>query len=125
MSHAMRTRRPSAGLADPGGPGTAAKGGGLLLLLVAAIGFPLVYTNPSVTQYGVFALIYVTSAVAWNIFSGNSGYIALGQAVFYGSGAYALAITARDWHVQGIAAFALLPLCAAVGALIAVPFGLI
>jgi branched-chain amino acid transport system permease protein len=125
MSHAMRTRRPSAGLADPGGLGTAAKGGGVLLLLVAAVGFPLVYGNPSVTQYGVFALIYVTAATGWNIFSGNSGYIALGQAVFYGSGAYTLAIAAQDWHIQGTAAFALIALSGAVGALIAVPFGLV
>jgi len=41
-----------------------------------------------VTNYGVYAMIYVTVASAWNIFSGNTGYISLGQAVFYGSGAY-------------------------------------
>src|SRR5579863_966789 len=130
MSHAAPTRRSPAGLAVPSGLGrmpasTAAKGGGLLLLVVAAVAFPQVYTNPAVTQYGVFALIYVTAATGWNIFSGNTGYIALGQAVFYGSGAYALAIAARDWHIQGVAAFALLPLCAVAGALIAVPFGLV
>src|SRR5579863_9622993 len=130
MSHAAPTRRSPAGLAVPSGLGpvpasTAAKGGGLLLLVAAAVAFPQVYTNPAVTQYGVFALIYVTAATGWNIFSGNTGYIALGQAVFYGSGAYALAIAARDWHIQGVAAFALLPLCAVGGALIAVPFGLV
>jgi branched-chain amino acid transport system permease protein len=125
MSHAARTRRPSAGLAVPGGLSTAAKGGGLLLLVLAAVAFPQVYTNPAVTNYGVFALIFVTAATAWNIFSGNTGYISLGQAVFYGSGAYAMGIAARDWHIQGTTAFALLPLAGAVGALIAVPFGLI
>jgi branched-chain amino acid transport system permease protein len=125
MSHAMRTRRPSAGLDAPGGLGAAAKGGGLLLLAVAVVGFPQVFSNPAVTNYGVFALIYITAATAWNIFSGNSGYIALGQAVFYGSGAYAMGIAARDWNVQGTAAFALIALAGAVGALIAVPFGLI
>jgi len=130
VSHAAPTRRPLAGLAAPGGLGpvsasTVAKGGGLLLLVVAAVGFPQVYTNPAVTNYGVLALIYVVAATAWNIFSGNTGYISLGQAVFYGSGAYAMAIAARDWHLQGTSAFALLPLCGAVGALIAIPFGLI
>jgi branched-chain amino acid transport system permease protein len=103
----------------------AAKGGGLVALAVVAVLFPQVFTNPSVTNYGVLALIYVTCATSWNIFSGNTGYISLGQAVFYGSGAYAMGIAARDWHVQGTMVFALLPLCAAVGALIAVPFGLI
>jgi branched-chain amino acid transport system permease protein len=130
VSRAAPTRRRPAGLAVPGGLGpvpasTAAKGVGLLLLVAAAVAFPQVYTNPAVTLYGVFALIYVTAATGWNIFSGNTGYISLGQAVFYGSGAYALAIGAHDWHIQGLASFALLPLCAAVGALIAVPFGLI
>jgi ABC-type branched-subunit amino acid transport system ATPase component/ABC-type branched-subunit amino acid transport system permease subunit len=103
----------------------AAKGGGLVALAVVAVLFPQVFTNPSVTNYGVLALIYVTCATSWNIFSGNTGYISLGQAVFYGSGAYAMGIAARDWHVEGDMVFALLPLSAAVGALIAVPFGLI
>ena len=62
--------------------------------------FPQVFTNPSVTNYGVLALIFVTAAVGWHIFSGNTGYIPLGQAVFFGSGAYAMGIAARDWHMQ-------------------------
>ena len=105
--------------------GVAGKGGGLLLLILIAVAFPQVFTNPAVTNYGVFALIFVTCATAWNIFSGNTGYISLGQAVFYGSGAYAMGIAARDWHMEGNAVFWLLPLSAAVGAIIAVPFGLI
>jgi branched-chain amino acid transport system permease protein len=125
VSRARPTPRPLAGLAAPGGLGTAAKGGGLLLLAVAAVGFPQVFSNPSITNYGVFALIYIVAASAWNIFSGNSGYISLGQAVFYGSGAYALALAAKDWNIQGTTAFALIPFAGAVGALIAVPYGLI
>jgi branched-chain amino acid transport system permease protein len=70
-------------------------------------------------------MIFVTCAVAWNIFSGNTGYISLGQAVFYGSGAYAMGVAAQDWHIQGTGVFALLPLSGAVGAVIAIPFGLI
>jgi branched-chain amino acid transport system permease protein len=99
--------------------------GGLLALIAVAIAFPQVYTNPAVTNYGVFALIYITAASGWNIFSGNTGYISLGQAVFYGSGAYAMGIAARDWNITGTMVFALLPLSMAVGALIAVPFGLV
>jgi branched-chain amino acid transport system permease protein len=104
---------------------TFAKGGGLVVLLVLAVLFPQVFTNPSVTSYGVLALIFATAAVAWHIFSGNSGYISLGQAVFYGSGAYTMGIAARDWNLQGTSVFELIPLCGAVGAAIAVPFGLI
>jgi branched-chain amino acid transport system permease protein len=101
------------------------KGGGLLVLAVIVILFPQVYSNPAITNYGVYALIYVTVASAWNIFSGNTGYISLGMAVFYGSGAYALGAAASGWHVQGSSAFYLVPFAGLVGAIIAVPFGLI
>jgi branched-chain amino acid transport system permease protein len=67
----------------------------------------------------------VAAAAAWNIFSGYSGYISLGHAVFFGSGAYTVAILARDWHLTGDAVFALLPLAAVTAAAFAVPFGLV
>ena len=102
-----------------------AKAGSLVVLLVLAVAFPQVFSNPAVTEYGVFALVFATAAVAWHIFSGNTGYISLGQAVFYGSGAYAMGIAARDWHIQGTAVFELLPFAGAVGAVIAIAFGLI
>jgi len=104
---------------------TLVKGGGLIVLLVLAVLFPQVFANPAVTNYGILALIFATAAVAWHIFAGNTGYISLGQAVFYGSGAYAMGVAARDWHVQGTSVFELLPLSGAVGAAIAIPFGLI
>jgi branched-chain amino acid transport system permease protein len=103
----------------------AARAAGLVVLAVALIGFPLVFTNPVASNYGVYALIFVAAATAWNTFSGFSGYISLGNAVFFGSGAYTLGIAAKDWHVTGVAAFALLPLCALVAGVIAVPFGLL
>jgi branched-chain amino acid transport system permease protein len=105
--------------------GTAVKGGLLVAVIALAIAFPQVLTNPAVTNYGVFAMIFVTVASAWNIFSGNSGYISLGHAVFYGSGAYALGLMAKGWNVQGTTVFALLPLVGLIGAGIALVFGLI
>src|SRR5713226_4441245 len=97
----------------------------LIVLAVAAIAFPLVFGSPVVTNYAIYALIFVAVVSAWNVFSGFSGYISLGHAVFFGSGAYTVGIAARDWHVNGVAVFALLPLAAVVGAAIAVPFGLV
>ena len=97
----------------------------LIVLAVAAIAFPLVFSSPVVTNYAIYALIFVAVVSAWNVFSGFSGYISLGHAVFFGSGAYTVGIAARDWHINGVAVFALLPLAAAVGAVIAVPFGLV
>jgi branched-chain amino acid transport system permease protein len=102
-----------------------ARAAGLIALVAAAVAFPLVFPNPVATNYGVFTLIFVAVASAWNVFSGYSGYISLGHAVFFGSGAYTLGIAARDWHVSGTTVFALLPLTAVAGALIAVPFGLV
>ncbi len=101
------------------------KGGGILLLAAAALLFPQVFSNPAISNYGVYAMIFVTVASAWNIFSGYSGYISIGHAVFFGSGAYAMGTAAEHWHITGDGTFALMALAAAVGAIIAVPFGLI
>jgi branched-chain amino acid transport system permease protein len=98
---------------------------GLAVLLLAAVLLPLVFPSPLATNYGVYALIFAAVASAWNIFSGFSGYISLGHAVFFGSGAYTVGIAARDWHVSGLGVFALLALAPVVGAAIAVPFGLV
>jgi branched-chain amino acid transport system permease protein len=88
--------------------------------------FPLLITDPTATSIAVFTLIFMVAATAWNIFSGYSGYIALGHAVFFGSGGYAVAMAARDWHVGGgWTVFALLPFAGLVAAGIAIPFGLI
>ncbi|HZE05783.1 MAG TPA: branched-chain amino acid ABC transporter permease, partial [Solirubrobacteraceae bacterium] len=88
--------------------------------------FPLWVTDPSTTSIAVFVLIFMVSATAWNMFSGYSGYLALGHAVFFGCGGYAVAMAARDWHVAGgWAVFALLPFGGVVAGLIAIPFGLV
>jgi branched-chain amino acid transport system permease protein len=95
-------------------------------VLIAVIGvFPLVFTNPTVTSFGVITLIFAAVASAWNMFSGFSGYLSLGHAVFYGTGAYFLAVAAKDWNLNGADVFWLLPLAGAVAALIAVPLGLV
>src|SRR5262249_55340861 len=104
----------------PGGP--ALRRAGLAVVLLAACGFPLVFTNQQVASIGVDTLIFVTAAVAWNIFSGYSGYISLGHAVFFGSGAYAAGVAARDWQITGPAEFALLPLAAVAAAAPPGPF---
>ena len=95
------------------------------VLLLAGVIFPLVITNETATQIAVDTLLYVTAAVAWNLFSGFSGYISLGHAVFFGTGAYTVGIAAQDWHVTGDIEFALLPLAGLAAGLVAVPFGLI
>ena len=98
----------------------------IVLSVIVLAGFPLVETDVATTSIAVFTLIYMVSAVAWNIFSGYSGYLALGHAVFFGTGAYTVALTEQDWHVPaGWAVFALLPVAGLVAGLIAIPIGLV
>jgi branched-chain amino acid transport system permease protein len=99
--------------------------GAVALLLAAAAVFPLVLTGQLVTQIAVDTLIFLGATAAWNIFSGYTGYISLGHAVFFGAGAYTAAVAAQDWQPTGSAEFLLLPLAGAVATVIAVPFGLI
>lgn len=92
--------------------------------VVAAVLFPLVFSNPAVTTIAVFTLIYVTCASAWNLFAGFSGYTALGNAAFYGTGAYTVANITTHAHMQGgWGVFALLPVAAVAGGLVAIPIG--
>jgi len=86
--------------------------------------FPLVITNPLYTSIGFFTLIFMACATSWNMFSGYSGYIALGSAVFYGSGAYTMALISIHANMApGAAMFWLVPVAGLVAMLIAIPFG--
>jgi branched-chain amino acid transport system permease protein len=105
------------------------RGGALAATLAVAAAFvlfPLIFSNPTTTSIAFFVLIYMIAATAWNVFSGFSGYIALGHAVFFGAGAYTLAVGAEKLHAAaGWTPFALVPLAGLVAGAIAVPFGLI
>ena len=98
----------------------------LLLLLAVAIAGPLVFSNPTITSIAVLTVIYAAAATAWNIFAGYTGYIALGHAVFFGIGAYTLAIICQDWHVKSdFGPLFLLPVCGLIAGAISIPLGAI
>jgi branched-chain amino acid transport system permease protein len=113
------------------GAGSGAPKRGLTVAAAAVIAaifvaFPLLVTDPTTTSIAFFTLVFMVAASAWNIFSGYSGYLALGHAVFFGSGGYAVAVAARDWHVAGgWPVFALLLFGGLVAGLIAIPVGLV
>ncbi len=97
---------------------------GPLALLVALAFFPRVFSSPAVTTVAVFTLLFATAASAWNIFSGYTGYIALGHAAFFGIGSYALALMCKSWNIQGgYVPFFLLPAAGLIAALFALPIG--
>jgi branched-chain amino acid transport system permease protein len=97
---------------------------GLAVLLAVVALIPL-RDNVVLTQVGVLVLLYVGAAVGWNIFSGFTGYISLGAAVFFGVGVYTVALLAKHLNLVGGVVFALYPLGGLVAAVVAVPFGLI
>jgi branched-chain amino acid transport system permease protein len=126
MSTDLVTTEPArTSLLPAGQPGMLIRLGSLAVLLVIAAIFPLVITNPLYTQFAVDTLIFVAAVVAWNLFSGFSGYISLGHAVFFGTGAYTVGLLTTHWKVIGGTIFALLPLGGLAAAVVAVPFGLI
>ena len=97
---------------------------GLLAGLSIAVAFPLVFSNSFVTSIALFALIFAAAVTGWNIFSGYTGYIALGHAAYFGLGAYALAIMCQDWNVPaGYLPFLLVPVAGLVAAAFAIPLG--
>ena len=88
--------------------------------------FPLLFSNPATTSIAVLTLIYMVAASSWNLFSGSSGYIALGHAVYFGVGAYALTLLANHLgFAAGWGIFALVPVAGIVAGLVAIPTGLI
>ena len=97
----------------------------LVALLAFGAVFPLVFTAPLTTDYAIDTLLFVGGVVAWNMFSGYSGYISLGQAVFFGCGGYTVALIAVHQNLKGGVSFALLLVGGVVAAAVAVPFGLI
>jgi branched-chain amino acid transport system permease protein len=100
--------------------------GAIVIALAVFAVFPILITDPTATSIAVFTLIFMVATTAWNIFSGYTGYLALGHAVFFGVGGYTVALAARDWHFKGgWDVFALLPVAGLVAAAIAIPVGLI
>ncbi len=75
---------------------------GLLALLVFVIVFPLLISpSTTVTASTVFTLIFAIAVTGWNIFSGYTGYVSLGHSVFYGFGAYTIALASQNWNIPG------------------------
>ncbi len=101
-------------------------GGAAVVVLLVFGFFPVLVTDPTATSIAVFTVIFMVATSAWNIFSGYSGYLALGHAVFFGTGGYAVALAARDWHFKGgWDVFGLLPFAGLVAGAVAIPVGLV
>jgi branched-chain amino acid transport system permease protein len=65
---------------------------GLLLLIVAALLFPIVHDNDADIDSAANAAAYATLALGLNIVVGMAGLLDLGYAAFFAIGAYAYGI---------------------------------
>jgi branched-chain amino acid transport system permease protein len=90
MKSAPPTARQNAPVAaTPTSPGPArAKQAALLAILALAIALPFLVSNASQLNDAILILMIAQVGVAWNILGGYAGQVSLGQAAFYGIGAY-------------------------------------
>ncbi len=96
----------------------------LVVFLLALLAFPQIFTNPALTTVAVFTLLYAAATSGWNIFSGYTGYIALGHAAYFGIGSYAIALLCKAWGLPGgYLPFLLVPVGGLIAALAALPLG--
>ncbi len=96
----------------------------LLAVLALSLAFPFVVGDSTITSLAVDILLFCAAALAWNFFSGYTGYISLGHATYFGLGAYTMAIVCQDWNVQGgFLPFLILPLAGIVALFFAIPLG--
>ncbi len=100
------------------------KPGGVVLFFALLAAFPQAFPNPAITTVAFFAVLYAAATSAWNIFSGYTGYIALGHAVYFGIGSYTIALLCKVLNVPGgYLPFLLVPVSGLVAAAFALPLG--
>ena len=68
----------------------------VIALLLGALAFPAVFTLPFPRHVMIMIFLYGALATAWNIIAGYCGQISLGQAVFFGLGAYTSSLLFRE-----------------------------
>ena len=73
---------------------------GLGLLAAAVIIYPHVFDSPYARHILVTIFIYGLAAQGWNVIAGYCGQISLGQAVFFGIGAYSAAFLYAKWGIS-------------------------
>jgi branched-chain amino acid transport system permease protein len=94
------------------------------VLGAAFVLLPLVQPGAAVLNLGIFTLMYVGLATAWNIVGGYTGYVSLGHAGFFGIGAYAVGLTAQHSGIApGYGPFLLAPVGGLVAGAAAIPIG--
>lgn len=89
---------------------------------LALLAVPLLVSNQFLLHLGVSVLVWTTLGVAWNLLGGYAGQVSFGHAAFFGAGAYTTMIL---YLGRGLPPWWGMLLGGAVGALLALPVGLI
>jgi branched-chain amino acid transport system permease protein len=71
----------------------------VLAVIVAALAALPWIGNTVLVQFGISVLLLATLAQGWNIIGGFTGYPSFGNSVFYGLGAYGVAIAMVQYHL--------------------------
>src|SRR5260370_38144449 len=74
---------------------------GVFAIILFSLAFPILIGDSTINSMAVNVLLLTGAAVAWNIFSGYTGYISLGHATYYGLGAYILTLAYQGWQIPG------------------------
>jgi len=90
----------------------------VLAALVVAFGIAAAW-NPTFAQAGTYAAIYAIAAIGLSLLMGNVNQISIGQAGFFGIGAYAVAYGTTSWTLPQAAAWPLAVLLGVVSAALA------
>ncbi len=73
---------------------------GIVLALIVTLLAALPWIgNTVLVQFGINVLLLATLAQGWNIIGGYTGYPSFGNSVFYGLGAYGVAIAMAQYHL--------------------------
>lgn len=73
---------------------------GIVLAVIVALLAALPWIgNTVLVQFGINVLLLATLAQGWNIIGGYTGYLSFGNSVFYGLGAYGVAIAMVQYHL--------------------------
>ncbi len=92
----------------------------VLALIVLVFGI-IASGNPTFAQAGTYAAIFAIASIGLSLLMGNVNQISLGQAGFFGIGAYAVAALTTNWNLPPWLSW---PLAALIGMLVATLVGL-
>jgi branched-chain amino acid transport system permease protein len=66
-------------------------------MLAAAVAYPFVFRKPFPQDLAIKIFLFGGLASAWNVLGGFTGQVSLGNAIFFGVGAYATAVVQTHW----------------------------